>query len=115
MVPAAYLTATGKLSPLWLIGLFALQTMGELCLSPVGLSAMTKLAPPRMVGLMLGVWFLGAAFGNKLAGILGTGFSSSDPQQLAMFFTQIAAITGGTAVVLFLLSGWVKTLMNGVD
>ncbi|MEO1280785.1 MAG: peptide MFS transporter [Pseudomonadota bacterium] len=114
MVPAAYLTATGKLSPLWLVGLFALQTMGELCLSPVGLSAMTKLAPPRMVGLMLGVWFLGAAFGNKLAGILGSGFTSDDPGQLAMFFAGIAAMTGGAALAMLLASGWVKHLMNGI-
>ncbi|MEM1370726.1 MAG: peptide MFS transporter [Pseudomonadota bacterium] len=114
MVPAAYLTATGQISPLWLVGLFALQTMGELCLSPVGLSAMTKLAPPRMVGLMLGVWFLGAAFGNKLAGILGTGFSSDDPAQLAQFFLSIAAMTGATAVAMLIAAPWVKKLMHGV-
>ncbi|MEO1204739.1 MAG: peptide MFS transporter [Pseudomonadota bacterium] len=114
MVPAAYLTATGKISPLWLVALFALQTMGELCLSPVGLSAMTKLAPPRMVGLMLGVWFLGAAFGNKLAGILGTGFTSDDPAQLAVFFGGIAVMTGGAALAMLLASGWVKSLMNGI-
>lgn len=114
MVPAAYLTVTGKLSPFWLVGLFALQTMGELCLSPVGLSAMTKLAPPRLVGLMLGVWFLGAAFGNKLAGILGTGFQSEDPEKLAGFFIQVALMTGGAALLMLLVTPWVKRLMNGV-
>jgi POT family proton-dependent oligopeptide transporter len=71
MVPAALLTAEGRVSPLWLVGLFFLQTVGELFLSPVGLSTMTKLAPARLVGLVLGVWFLGAAWGNKLAGVLG--------------------------------------------
>ena len=77
------LTAEGKVSPLWLVGLFFLQTVGELFLSPVGLSTMTKLAPPRLVGLVLGVWFLAAAWGNKLAGILGSGFTATDPQALA--------------------------------
>ena len=71
MVPAATLAAAGKVSPLWLAGLFFLQTTGELLLSPVGLSTMTKLAPDRMTGLVLGIWFLAAAFGNKLAGVLG--------------------------------------------
>nr|HPG89436.1 peptide MFS transporter [Hyphomicrobium sp.] len=66
MVPAAALAASGKVSPLWLIGLFALQTIGEMLLSPVGLSTMTKLAPARMTGLVLGIWFLAAALGNKL-------------------------------------------------
>ncbi len=79
MVPAAALTAAGKVSPLWLVGLFFLQTIGELLLSPVGLSTMTKLAPPKLVGLILGIWFLAAAWGNKLAGILGSGFTSEDP------------------------------------
>ena len=74
MVPAAMLTAEGRVSPLWLVGLFFLQTVGELLLSPVGLSTMTKLAPARAVSLVLGVWFLAAALGNKLAGVLGSGF-----------------------------------------
>ena len=78
MVPAALLTAEGRVSPLWLVGLFFLQTVGELFLSPVGLSTMTKLAPASLVGLVLGVWFLAAAWGNKLAGVLGGGFTATD-------------------------------------
>lgn len=68
MVPAAMLTVAGKISPLWLVGLYFLEVMGERCLSPVGLSTVTKLAPARLVGIMMGVWFLAAALGNKLAG-----------------------------------------------
>ena len=79
MVPAALLTAQGQISPLWLVALFFVQTVGELFLSPVGLSLMTKLAPPNLVGLVLGVWFLAAAWGNKLAGILGGGYDGTDP------------------------------------
>jgi len=114
MIPAAQATVAGKVSPLWLVGLFFLQTAGELCLSPVGLSAMTRLAPPRMVGLMLGIWFLGAAFGNKLAGLLGSGFTSDDPAGLAMFFLNLAAISAVAMLALVLLMGWLKQLMGGI-
>jgi POT family proton-dependent oligopeptide transporter len=55
-------------SPMWLLVTYLLHTIGELCLSPVGLSAMTKLAPARVTGLMMGVWFLAASVGNKMAG-----------------------------------------------
>jgi POT family proton-dependent oligopeptide transporter len=114
MVPAAMLTAEGRVSPLWLVGLFLLQTIGELFLSPVGLSTMTKLAPMKFVGLMLGVWFLAAAWGNKLAGVLGSGFTSSDAQGLATFFLQQAALVGVATVLLLGLVPWVKSLMGGV-
>jgi POT family proton-dependent oligopeptide transporter len=114
MVPAALLTAEGRVSPLWLVGLFFLQTVGELFLSPVGLSTMTKLAPARLVGLMLGVWFLGAAWGNKLAGILGSGFTATDASGLALFFLQQAAMVGVATLLLLALVPWVKRLMGGV-
>lgn len=114
MVPAAYLTATGKVSPLWLVGLFFLQTVGELFLSPVGLSTMTKLAPARMTGLVLGIWFLAAAFGNKLAGILGRTFDATDPDALAQFFTGQALMVLVCAAIMFALSPWVKRLMGDI-
>jgi POT family proton-dependent oligopeptide transporter len=114
MVPAASLTAAGKVSPLWLVALFFLQTVGELFLSPVGLSTMTKLAPARLVGLILGVWFLAAAWGNKLAGVLGGAFTATDAQGLASYFGQQAALVGVAALLLFALVPWVKRLMGGV-
>jgi POT family proton-dependent oligopeptide transporter len=114
MVPAAMLTAEGKVSPLWLVGLFFLQTVGELFLSPVGLSTMTKLAPMKFVGLILGVWFLAAAWGNKLAGVLGGGFTASNASGLATFFLQQAALVGIATVLLLALVPWVKSLMGGV-
>jgi POT family proton-dependent oligopeptide transporter len=114
MVPAALLTAEGRVSPLWLVGLFLLQTVGELFLSPVGLSAMTKLAPMRLAGLMLGVWFLGAAWGNKLAGILGSGFTATDAADLAVFFLQQAGMVAVATLLLLALVPWVKRLMGGV-
>ncbi|HEY8248330.1 MAG TPA: peptide MFS transporter [Hyphomicrobium sp.] len=114
MVPAAMLTATGRVSPLWLVGLFFLQTVGELLLSPVGLSTMTRLAPERLVGLVLGVWFLAAAWGNKLAGVLGGGFTATDAGALATFFLQQAAMVGVATLALVLLVPWLKQLMQGV-
>ena len=110
MVPAAKLAADGRVSPLWLIGLFFLQTVGELLLSPVGLSTMTKLAPARMTGLVLGIWFLAAALGNKLAGVLGGGFSGADPTGLAEGFLVQAGLVAVAAGLLFAAAPWVKKL-----
>jgi proton-dependent oligopeptide transporter, POT family len=114
MVPAALLTAAGKVSPLWLVGLYFLQTVGELFLSPVGLSTMTKLAPVRATGLVLGIWFLGSAFGNKLAGVLGAGFQSSDPDALSRFFFDQALFVGLAALFMLALTPLVKRWMGGV-
>ena len=114
MLPAAHLTATGKVGPLWLVGLFFLQTIGEMLLSPVGLSTMTKLAPPRLVGLVMGLWFLAAALGNKLAGVLAAEFKSDQADQLATFFWQQALWVAAAAAVLLALVPWVKKLMGNV-
>lgn len=114
MVPAAKLTADGKVGPLWLVALFFLQTVGEMLLSPVGLSTMTKLAPQRLVGLVMGIWFLAAALGNKLAGVLAGEFKSENATELANFFWHQALIVGGCTVVLLALVPWVKKLMGGV-
>lgn len=114
MVPAAKLTADGKIGPMWLVALFFLQTVGELCLSPVGLSTMTKLAPPRLLGLVMGIWFLAAALGNKLAGVLAGDFKSENAGELATFFWHQAIGVGLATAVLFALVPWTKKLMCGV-
>jgi len=114
MVPAAKLTAEGKVGPGWLVGLFFLQTVGEMLLSPVGLSTMTKLAPARLVGLVMGIWFLAAALGNKLAGVLASGFSSENPSDLADFFLRQALWVGVATLALWALVPWVRRLMGGV-
>jgi len=114
MVPAAKLTMEGKVSPLWIVGLFFLQTMGEMCLSPVGLSTMTKLAPARLLGLVMGIWFLAAALGNKLAGVLAGEFQAKDAGALATFFWHQALAVGVCTLALFALVPWVKRLMGGV-
>lgn len=114
MVPAARLTSHGPVSPWWIVGMYVLQTIGELCLSPVGLSVMTKLSPGNLQGLVLGVWFLAAALGNKVAGVLAGNFTSDDPAALGHFFLVEAAWTGAAALALLALVPWTKRLMGGV-
>ncbi len=115
LVPAAgILTAGGegtRVGIQWLIGVYLLHTIGELCLSPVGLSAMTKLAPERIVGQMMGIWFLGAATGNFIGGNVGGLFETFPLGQifLAVFGTSAAA-----ALVMFVLVPWTKRLMGSV-
>ncbi|HEX7861414.1 MAG TPA: peptide MFS transporter [Verrucomicrobiae bacterium] len=80
---AAVTVGGGKAAPTWLITTYLLHTFGELCLSPVGLSSVTKLAPQRFVGQMMGTWFLGSSLGNLLAGILA-GRIKMNTDQLAL-------------------------------
>ncbi len=114
MIPAARLTAEGKVSPLWIVAVFFLQTLGELCLSPVGLSTLTKLAPANFVGLVMGIWFLAAALGNKLAGVLASEFTATDPSALAAFFTKQTIWVAIAIVALLASVPWVKKLMGDV-
>ncbi|HEX3880096.1 MAG TPA: peptide MFS transporter [Bryobacteraceae bacterium] len=108
MVPAALGT---NVSPWWLVGCYLLQTLGELCLSPIGLSAMTKLAPVRAGGFVMGIWFLGTSVGNWLAGRAGGLFESMPLPQL---FGTVAASALIAAVVLAILIKPTVKLMSGV-
>jgi len=114
MVPACLLTASGRISPLWLVGLYFLEVCGEMCLSPVGLSTVTKLAPKKLVGIMMGVWFLASSFGSKLAGYL-SGFYVADSSQLVKLYGGIAVGLLVAAVILALLTPTVKRLMGKVS
>jgi len=112
MVPAALLSAHGStVSQWWLVGCYLLQTLGELCLSPVGLSAMTKLAPERAAGFMMGMWFVSISIGNWLAG-RATSLYSSMP--LPTLFESVAAFSIVGAVVLALMIKPTVRLMSGV-
>ena len=114
LVPAAALAQSGdgvRVSPWWLIVSYLVSEFGELCLSPVGLSVVTKLAPVRILGLMMGVWFLSNAFGNKLAGWAASFFSTTP---LPTLFGVVTAVTLAAALVMFLLVRPVRGLMGGV-
>ena len=114
LVPAGAMaqSAAGiKVSPLWLVAAYFIEEWGELCLSPVGLSAVTKLAPKRIVSFMMGVFFLSNSLGNKLAGWTA-GFFSSMP--LAQLFGAVAAVCLVAAVIMFALVKPVKRMMGGV-
>jgi len=112
LMPAGAAAQGGvKVSPLWLVGAYFIEELGEVCLYPVGLSVVTKLAPARIVGLMMGVFFLSNAVGNKLAG-WSAGFISTTP--LPTLFGVTAAVTLGAAAVMFALIKPVQRLMGGV-
>lgn len=103
-----------KVASMWLVGVYFLHTVGELCLSPVGLSTMTKLSPQRLVGLVMGVWFLAPAVGNYVGGMIAGHFDAKDPSSVIHLFNQvgIAAVIG--AVIMFVLMPVMKKLMGGV-
>ena len=112
LVPAGAMAQSSdgvRVSPWWLILSYMLSEFGELCLSPVGISAVTKLAPIRIVGVMMGVWFLSNAFGNKLAG-WAAGFFSTTP--LVTLFGTVTAVLMITAVVMFALVRPMRRLMG---
>ncbi|MBZ0190026.1 MAG: peptide MFS transporter, partial [Candidatus Obscuribacterales bacterium] len=90
MVPASMLAAKGLVSPLWLTMVYLLEVLGELCLSPVGLSVVTKLAPARFLGLTMGVWFCSMALGNTLAGLMGRFFDENDMSGMVFLYGKMA-------------------------
>jgi POT family proton-dependent oligopeptide transporter len=100
-----------RVSPAWLIGLYFLQAIGELCLSPVGLSMVTKLSPARVVGLMMGVWFFATAMGNYVAGWVA-GFLENRP--FSEVFQSATLSVAVATVILALLVRPIKRMMGGV-
>lgn len=113
-------------SMIWLTGLYFLHTVGELFLSPIGLSMVNKLTPGRFTSLMMGIWFLAIATGNKLAGFMSSLYpdptaTGPKPQifgfvinDLFSYFMVFVAFSGVAAVILFLLSGKLKKMMHGL-
>jgi POT family proton-dependent oligopeptide transporter len=104
----------GKVAPTWLLMAYLLHTFGELCLSPVGLSNVTKLAPPKFVGQMMGTWFLGSAVGNLFAGLIGGHIASSTAEALPGQFMQMILVGGGAGLVMLALSRPIRNWMGGV-
>ncbi|HET9370105.1 MAG TPA: oligopeptide:H+ symporter, partial [Vicinamibacterales bacterium] len=116
MVSAANRVIAGgtavKVSMMWLTISYLLQTFGELALSPVGLSSMTKLAPRKFVGQMMGVWFMAAALGNLIAGIVGGHVDPERLDQMPMLFQRTAMSLFIAAAVLALLVVPIRRMMK---
>src|SRR5690554_1294706 len=108
--------ATASVSMLWLIGAYFFHTTGELCLSPVGLSYVSKLSPKKFVGLIFGLWFASSAIanivGSQIGGLIDT---ISAKYSISIFFLIFAVLPGIAGVILLLLSKKLKKMMHGIN
>ena len=107
---AARLTGAGRVSPLWLVVVYFIQTLGEMCLSPVGLSTISRLSPVRMVGLMMGVWFLSISVGSYIAGRTTQLFEQGTPEVLTRAFGIFAGITLAAALLLAVITPLIRKM-----
>jgi POT family proton-dependent oligopeptide transporter len=120
---------SGKVSMWWLVALYVIHSMGELCLSPIGLSMVSKLAPIRLSSLLMGTWFLANAAANKFAGTLSAlipptpdpanpapvefpSFVGFQITNLYEFFMVFIVMTGVAAGILFILSSWLQKMIT---
>jgi POT family proton-dependent oligopeptide transporter len=122
MIPAANIVAgegggaaATKVAAWWLVGSYFFQTVGELCLSPVGLSSMTKLSPRRYVGQMMGIWFLASAIGNLIGGLVGRFVDPEKLEQMPRLFTFTALALMVAAGVLGLLSIPIRRMLQKAE
>ncbi|MEG2573980.1 MAG: MFS transporter, partial [Bacteroides sp.] len=113
-----------KVSLLWLTALYFIHTMGEMALSPIGLSMVNKLTPVRFASLMMGVWYLSNATANKFAGILSGLYPEPGKikylvgfpiESLYDFFMVFVVMSGAAAIILFLLSKKLQKMMHGIE
>ena len=116
MVIAANIAITGtRTSPVFLTGTYLFFTLGELFLSPVGLSAFSKLAPKRYVSQLMGLWFIGSSLGNLVAGLFAGGFDEKNVAQMPSLFQNVALVLLGGGVVMLLFVRPLKRWMGGID
>ena len=99
-----------KFSMWWLIALYIIHSMGELCLSPMGLSLVSKLSPPRITALMMGGYFLAISVGNKLSGMLSSLWEGMDDKK--DFFYLNFGLVLGAAMLLFFMLKWLNSVMK---
>jgi len=111
IIPMMGLAEGQRVSPNWLVILYFLQTCGELCLSPIGLSMVTKLAPVRFGAMLMGVWFLANAWANKLAGV---GAQYLEPLGPSLLFKLVAAILAAVGIVLVFCVPYLRRQMGDV-
>ena len=112
MVGAVFATndMTGKASSLWLLASYGVITIGELCLSPMGLSLVSKLSPPRITALMMGGFFLAISVGNKLSGMLSSLWETTEQKE--NFFYLNFALVMAAAIILFAMLRWLNRVMK---
>jgi proton-dependent oligopeptide transporter, POT family len=116
MAAAATSVAHGsKVLPTWLFFTYLLHTLGELALSPVGLSYTTKLAPKRLVGQVMGLWFLSLSLGNLMAGLIAGQFDANNLAAMPGQYMSIVYFSVGLGALLLILSRPVKRLMGGIQ
>ena len=109
MVAAAWNAGAGKASWLWLLAYFVLITIGELYISPIGLSLVSKVAPARIISMMMGLWLATSFVGNFLAGWLGSFWSSMAKGD---FFLMIAAVAGAAGAVILAFNRPLKPVLK---
>jgi len=114
MVPASMLAAKGLVSPMWLIVVYLLEVLGELCLSPVGLSTVTKLAPQKFIALTMGAWYTSIAIGNFVAGKLSGFFDEKNTAGMTTLFGSMAGAALVAATIMFLMVPTVKKFMGNI-
>jgi len=111
-----YGAQTASVSIFWLVFAYLFHTLGELCVSPVGLSYVSKLAPVRLVGLMFGFWLLSSFFANLIGGFTGSYINIiSEQAGLSGFFLIFTLIPIGAGIVMFLLNSFLKKKMHGFN
>ncbi|MGB0430549.1 MAG: peptide MFS transporter [Bacteroidia bacterium] len=114
-IPQGAQAGAVRVSMIWLILAYLFHTLGELCLSPVGLSYVSKLVPGRMIGLMFGMWYLAIAIGNKLAGTLGGEIKNiREAYDLSTYFLIFTLVPVVAGIVVILLNPMLKKLMHNV-
>ena len=112
---SSYVVRGHNVLPTWLFFTYLLHTTGELCLSPVGLSAVSRLAPKRFVSQMMGIWFLGSALGNLLAGLLAGRFNPESLDDMPGLYIQIISIAVAAGIFMLLLAYPVRRLIKDED
>ncbi|HMR85038.1 MAG TPA: hypothetical protein PKE30_17955, partial [Niabella sp.] len=106
---------TASVSMIWLILVYLFHTMGELCISPVGLSYVSKLVPPRMIAVMFGIWYLAVAIGMKGAAKFGENVDKiADEKGMSYFFWLLAGVSFAVAIVAVLFTPVIRKKMHGV-